>query len=112
MLHYLTALDVRSYSTHLTVDTNIQEANADVNAFSITPRSSWGADETVRYQDGAAWKKYYENLEKTKDDPISAADKKAQERLNSMDFYLATNYPEMYDSVKTIREESGHKLVY
>lgn len=87
-------------------------ANAVVAGVSIIPRASWGADEWVRYQDSSTWKKYYENLEKTKNDPISAAALKAQEHTNALEFYIATNYTDMYTSVETIREEWGHKLVW
>ena len=108
----LSAVDVRSFSTTLAVDTSASEANADINGFSVVPRASWGADETIRYEDSATWKKYYENLEKTKNNPLTAAEIKAKQHLNDLDFYLATNYTDMYTSASIIREESGHPLVW
>ena len=102
---------MHSFRTHLVVDPTPNSAEA-ASGLAIVSRASWGADETLRYQDSAAWKSYYEKLEKTKNDPVDAATLKAQQHQNDLEFYLASHYPGEYNSVDVSREENGHKLVW
>lgn len=82
-----------------------QLANA---AFSISPRSAWGADENLRYKD--EWQKARDEYCRKASWACVPLSDKAQEELRLKKEELVKNFPEEMKIVQTITQENGHDL--
>ncbi|MFA6090732.1 MAG: N-acetylmuramoyl-L-alanine amidase [Candidatus Gracilibacteria bacterium] len=105
-------LDTDAANIHLAFVENTAEAAVGSTLPSIIKRADWGADETLHYKDSPTWKKIFEKLEADKDKPKSDATIAYETRVQTINTYLATNFPEQDRAIETTRTENGHELVW